>query len=328
MQKYLDFKSNETGFRVDQLERQFHVTKILALIENDGFLRSNTVIKGGTAIQGAWCKLIRLSYDIDLDFIGGEKLAVMNEKRPLIISRIKQISEENNYKVKITPPSHIIERLELRYESIRNTSGLTRIEINFLNRIPLINVVEKEFHNIFPEKIKNFSIITYDLHELLAMKITTFIQRKASRDFFDISSLINLPTSYLNFYDLKILIIIYLLMIPRQELAGLIQIEEFESVSIEILKILNTLNLDAIKREINKELLRTYPLDINKTKKKIVKCLSRIPPLNKNDKKMWDEFFSNGKFTPDHLLEESSRINRDLISHPSILRRINHDHKS
>ena len=267
-----------------------------------------------------------MSYDIDLDFIGTEKKKEMEIKRPDIINKIKDISIEKGYVVKITLPSYIMERLELKYESTRHIRGIIKIEINFLNRMPLMPLQEKEFYNLFSHVIENFKITTYDLHELLAIKITTFLQRKKGRDLFDIFSILNLK-SELDFQELKSLILLYLMMIPRGKLKKIIQNTRFENLSGELTNSLNTLDIDSLQKEISEEIPLNYPLEIDKMKTDIANMFLQIPPLTTNDKNMWNDFFLHNIFDPKHIIDGSNRINKKLSNHPSILRRIEQDFK-
>lgn len=94
----------------------------------------------------------------------------------------------------------------IRYESIRGFKDRIKIEINFLNRMPVLGRINKKFSSPFPD-IPTFSISTYRFEELVAMKIKAVIERMAVRDIYDICEIqkqlfnMNLARKLIVFYS-------------------------------------------------------------------------------------------------------------------------------
>ena len=143
------------------MEKIFHLASVLQKIAENSFLSSNLTLKGGTAINLFWREIPRLSIDIDFDFTGEfQKQLMLNVKEP-IIDAIKKVGTDLGYVIREAPPSYIIRRIYFRYTPLRLPNDSLKIEINFLNRVPLLPIVAKPFFNIFPDKISDFSVFSF-----------------------------------------------------------------------------------------------------------------------------------------------------------------------
>ena len=71
-----------TGFRAELLEKVAKLLGLLDAIQQHPFLRGELALKGGTALNLFVFDVLRLSVDIDLNYIGAESREAMLAERP------------------------------------------------------------------------------------------------------------------------------------------------------------------------------------------------------------------------------------------------------
>ena len=86
----------------------------------------------------------------------------MEKIRPEIEKSIEKLGEELGYKVIRKPPSYILSRHSLQYTTVRNTRDHIKIEINYLDRLPIGKIVVANMVPLFPD-IESFASKTYTL---------------------------------------------------------------------------------------------------------------------------------------------------------------------
>jgi len=177
-----------TGLNLELLEKIYHLTKILNEIQEKPILKENLTLKGGTTLNFIYLKIPRLSVDLDFDYTGKITKEEMTKQKSKIEKEIKDIALKLEYKIKNRGSSYIISRKNLQYQTTRNTKDHIKVEINYLNRIPLGNRDIKKFPSMFPD-ISSFSVATYSIEELTAQKSTTCLDRSESRDIYDLHML-------------------------------------------------------------------------------------------------------------------------------------------
>ena len=77
-------ESEASGFRLEIVEKVFHLLHLLESLFSHPFLKGRLALKGGTALNLFLFDLPRLSIDIDLNYIGGIPLNIMLEERPKV----------------------------------------------------------------------------------------------------------------------------------------------------------------------------------------------------------------------------------------------------
>ncbi|MCK5773769.1 MAG: nucleotidyl transferase AbiEii/AbiGii toxin family protein, partial [Thermoplasmata archaeon] len=176
---------DETGFNGDLLEKTYNLSRILnALSENDT-IRENLVLKGGTSLNLLYLDLPRLSVDLDFNFIGSIDKKEMLDLRSVIEKELKRTSEDLGYGIKNKGSSYIISRDLFTYERTTGLRDHVKVEINYLQRLPLSTPVIMGFRSIFPD-LPRSEVITYPREELCAQKVNACIDRWYPRDIFDV----------------------------------------------------------------------------------------------------------------------------------------------
>lgn len=96
---YVKRIADATGFDAAHLEKVIRLRQLLIEFRKHPFLRERLVLKGGTAANLFYLELVRLSVDIDLNYIGQLDREEMLRERPEIVTAAEQITKALGYKV-------------------------------------------------------------------------------------------------------------------------------------------------------------------------------------------------------------------------------------
>ena len=184
----LDRLQRDTGFDENTLEKVYHLTQVLSLLGGDPFLNERLTLKGGTALNFVYLNLPRLSIDLDLNYTGALDRQTMLSDKPKLLDAIETMLSKT-YRVRIAPSSYIMERLYAHYTNLFGRPDRVKIEVNFLERLPIAGRRYEPCVPIFPE-FGAIRVWTYALEELLAMKVKTLLERSYPRDLWDASQVI------------------------------------------------------------------------------------------------------------------------------------------
>lgn len=134
--RYFARAAKETGFRAGPLETLFRLTDLLGEIVRA--LGDELSLRGGTALNLLHLDLPRLSVDIDLDFIGSADAAESQRRRPDLIQQLEALVRAAGYEAAQERPSYAMAHLRLRYENAEGLPALIRLDVNFLDRVPVL----------------------------------------------------------------------------------------------------------------------------------------------------------------------------------------------
>ncbi|MFH0888066.1 MAG: nucleotidyl transferase AbiEii/AbiGii toxin family protein, partial [Planctomycetota bacterium] len=184
--KYLEKKSAQTGFAKDNLEKVWRLTVLLKRITESSALKDKFLLRGGTALNFIHFDIPRLSVDIDLDFIGALERKGMEEQKPVLLKEVRNLVSVLEYKSVERDRGHASYQFILKYSNLWGIKAEIKIDINWLDRLPILDKKSLTFKTEFFEVIPKFNIYTLVLEELLASKIITFLNRRLPRDFYDV----------------------------------------------------------------------------------------------------------------------------------------------
>jgi len=289
-----------TGFNLDLLEKVYHLTRTLNIIQEHSIIKENLILKGGTALNFIFFPISRLSIDLDFDYTGAIPKEKMAKQRLDLEKEIKEISSQLDYTLRDRGSSYIISRQSLQYKTVRNTKDHIKIEINYLDRIPLGDIVTKKFPSIFPD-IKPFSITAYSLEELTAQKSIACLNRSEPRDIYD---LYILSKQKISIEQIQTFATIYLCMSTNNNKPDVSKIKDFD--------------LEKIQQEIQQFIRNSEKLDPNKIREEASIFLEKIVNFNKNQQRFIDVFYKEKKILPD-LIDIDETI---LMQHPALLHKI------
>lgn len=176
-------ESGCTGFRVEILEKVWHLMNVLEGINAHPFLQERLVLKGGTALNLFIFDLPRLSVDIDLNYIGMTDRVGMMSERPTVEKAMEAVFQRENLMIRRIPTKHAGGKWQLKYQSVLGNQGNLEVDLNFMFRIPLWDIQKCSSKVTGHHQIHGIRIL--DFHELAAGKLTALFDRNASRDLFD-----------------------------------------------------------------------------------------------------------------------------------------------
>lgn len=291
--KYFESMSEKTGFQKDILEKVYRLADLLKTIYEDEYLKNALALKGGTAINFAYFKMLRLSVDIDFNFISDKEKEDMLDDRRNIDRILMKIFNAAGYEVEKIQPYALLQ-YNLKYTNTAGNIDRIKTEINFTERIPVFEVIEKEI-DILDVR---FKVRTYRLEELFATKLRALLTRAASRDLFDAYNLL------LCRFDEKMLkkcIIFYAVCAA--------DIRKMDA------KIIDEVNQHEIKKFLLPLLVKgsKITMDVDAVKEFSSKMLS----LNEEEQEFVRLFYEQKKVDLD-LLFENIKYNPKLREHPML----------
>jgi len=105
---YVNGIARATRFDPSNLEKVIRLRQLLIEFQKHPFLQGRLVLKGGTAVNLFYLQLVRLSVDIDLNYIGQLDREEMLRERPQVIKAVEQISHALGYKVQRGVDDHAL----------------------------------------------------------------------------------------------------------------------------------------------------------------------------------------------------------------------------
>jgi predicted nucleotidyltransferase component of viral defense system len=177
----LEEESSKTGYLLNSLEKVLRLMDILNLISKHPFLKNCFVLKGGTALNVFYLDLPRLSVDADLNYIKEVEKSAMKRDRVKIDGLLPELLAEE-YNVTLSKKEYALSQFELRYDTLSRSRDLIKLEINYLHRLPMMELNEMEINKL-GSRVK-FKVLGFE--ELIASKVITFLSRYTPRDLYDL----------------------------------------------------------------------------------------------------------------------------------------------
>lgn len=175
----------EHAFDIATLEKVIHLGALAGEIARHPLLGKVLALKGGTALNlcvGAGP--LRLSVDLDYNYIGSPERAQMEAERPAIEDAIQKLVTRLGFRVQHSKPAHAGGKLYAYYPSVLGGNSRVEVDLNYLWRVPLTKVREADLWQ--PGGLDKPRIRTVSLYELCVGKFLAFLDRSAPRDVFDL----------------------------------------------------------------------------------------------------------------------------------------------
>jgi predicted nucleotidyltransferase component of viral defense system len=185
----LTAQAETTGFRPDMLEKVGLLLQLLDAVRSHPFLKDKLVLKGGTALNLFIFDVPRLSIDIDLNYVGVDREAMLAE-RPKVEEALQAVFSREGFMVRRVPAEHAGGKWQLRYPSTGGQGGNLELDVNFVFRIPLWPVKNMDSRQLGIWQAIGIHVV--DVHELAAGKLSALMSRRQARDLFDCSNLFRL----------------------------------------------------------------------------------------------------------------------------------------
>jgi hypothetical protein len=295
-----------TGFRPEILEKAIRLLGLLQGFSSHPFLKGRWALKGGTALNLFVFDLPRLSVDIDLNYIGPPERTIMLAERPRVEKAIRAVCQREDLDVRRIPVDHAGGRWSLRYSSALGQGGNLKVDLNFMFRIPLWNVVVQDSQPLGSYRARRISVL--DIHELAAGKLAALLARGGHRDLFDVHQL--LKRGDLDRERLRLGFVVY----------GAINRKDWRTVSVA----------DVVfdSRELESSLIpflrRQTPAGADQSSnwagRLVEECrqaLEIVLPLSEDEMKFLDLLLEQGEIDP-FLLTSDSALAERIQRHPGL----------
>jgi len=198
--------SAQTGFLPRYVEKVVRLVNLLEEIQNHPDLKDQFVLKGGTALNVFFFDLPRLSVDIDLNFIGEANVTRMKEIRPEIEDALERVFRRSDLSVVNKPTeTHSSSQWILNYNQATRGKDSIKVDLNYLRRVPILEVQNIEPSNIGSFVFDSFPLL--DINELAAGKFKALFERNSSKDLYDTQTL--LSETELNEDKLRVAFVVY-----------------------------------------------------------------------------------------------------------------------
>ena len=189
--RYFARIASDTGFRAGPLETVFRLTQLLGAI--DGRFGKELSLRGGTALNLLHLDVPRLSVDIDLDFVGAADAEQAQTQRPELLAELEALARSVGYEPVAERASYAMAHLRLPYVDADNRSASLKLDINFLDRVPVLPLERLPVRHPFGDDFPHIEMQTFALPELAAAKTIALVRRALARDLFDVAMLTEVP---------------------------------------------------------------------------------------------------------------------------------------
>ena len=189
--RYFARIASDTGFRAGPLETVFRLTQLLGAI--DGRFGEELSLRGGTALNLLHLDVPRLSVDIDLDFVGTADAEQAQTQRPELLAELEALARSVGYEPVAERASYAMAHLRLPYVDADNRSASLKLDINFLDRVPVLPLERLPVRHPFGDDFPHIEMQTFALPELAAAKTIALVRRALARDLFDVAMLTEIP---------------------------------------------------------------------------------------------------------------------------------------
>lgn len=189
--RYYERVAGASGYPLASLERVYRLAASLA--EIDALLPDELLLRGGTALNLLYLEAPRLSVDLDLDYIGSADPDEAKRRRPALLAELEELAIRAGYVVERSRESYAMAHFVLRYQNVAGRSDALKLDLNFLDRVPVLEPLRLPLWHPFGDDLTAPPILTFALEELAASKIIALERRGLARDLFDVAELARLP---------------------------------------------------------------------------------------------------------------------------------------
>lgn len=294
---YYEGVAKSSSFKVDTLETVYRLSNFLEMMNGDETL-DKLVLRGGTAINLFYFDTPRLSVDIDLVYVGSLDRIETKDAMDRIAMGVAVLSDKLGYQLTSLRP-YAQHNYKLFYQNIYGGKDHIKVEVNFMYRLPLLEVEERLIKCPF-NNFKDVKVTVLRLEELFASKLAALVSRAYPRDIYDIY-LLNKSKLRVNKQLLRKCFVFYASL--EKDLSGWKR------------------EISLTEKDYSNSLKPVLGSDVPSREDVVVGAqsfLDEILKLSKNEERYVMELYKNGKCVPSLLFQEGE-ASPHLEQHPNIL---------
>lgn len=301
-------EQRSSGYRQEMIEKVVWLIHVLNALAQDSFLKNRLVLKGGTALNLFYFDLPRLSVDVDLNYIGAIEKEIMIKERPEVMDRIYKILQRMGLSLLRNPQVHAGGKMIWKYTSALGNQGTLEIDLNFMYRVPLLPVMQKNSVMLAGQQVDQLLLL--DFHELAAGKFCALIDRGAGRDLFDAYYLFQHKT--LDIKKLRFCFVIYAAM-NRQKRFIDVKIKDILANTKDFKnKLLPVVSAHSQKKFPSPESWFDY------LSESVQSNFAKLLPFNHKERLFIESIHNHGEIKPELLTHELGLIEK-VKRHPALL---------
>ena len=296
----------EDGYPLESFEKALRLVELLDTLRQHPFLSPRVALKGGTALNLFFHDMLRLSVDLDLNYVGSADRGGMLSERPRIEQAVEQVCGRVGVAVRRVPGEHAGGKWRLSYTAASGRPGALELDVNYMLRTPLWPPGARDSRSIGGLRAERVPVL--DAHELAAGKLAALMARSASRDVFDAREL--LRGGGLDTAKLRLAFVVY----------GGVNREDWRTITLE--------NVRATPREVREQLVPMLRADIRPSKREVAswtaalvretrELMAAVLPLAPNEREFIERLNRTGEIAPDLLTGD--RVMTSIIrDHPGL----------
>ena len=142
--EYLKRCANETGYRIEPLEKVVRLGEMAADIKRHPLLGAVLALKGGTAFNLCFGPPKRLSVDLDYNYVGQLDRSAMLEARPVVEQAVVNLARRQGYRVQQSADAFAGRKFYLLYRSVLGPEERIEVDLNFLFRMSIAGTEVRE----------------------------------------------------------------------------------------------------------------------------------------------------------------------------------------
>ena len=178
------------GFVPTTAERVHRLFGVLRSLQTFEETRDRLTLKGGTALNVFLSERVpRLSVDLDLMVTGFPVMSANSAQLLRVVRAIENLSRELGYSTNRALTDAAC-TLQLRYKNHLGSADQIKVDLDFLNRVPLHPSVGRRGPSIFQADDLTFQVVSPP--ELLGQKLTAVAYRAVERDLYDMWRMLGL----------------------------------------------------------------------------------------------------------------------------------------
>jgi hypothetical protein len=185
--EFLERSAADTGFRISALEKVVRLGELAADIRRHPFLGRVLILKGGSALNLCFGRPMRLSVDLDFNYIGQAERERMLEERPFVETALAELAGKKKYRVQKSAEAFAGRKYYLGYRSVLGPEERIEVDLNFVFRVPFSGVESREVWQ--PGELERPVVPVVGLEELFIGKLLALLERGAGRDVWDAAHL-------------------------------------------------------------------------------------------------------------------------------------------
>ena len=293
--------AREHGFDERATEKACRAADILEEICRDPFLRARLRLVGGTALNFIYCDMARLSVDLDFNYRHVDAEDWGNVRKD-VDEKIKSYLGSMGYEELKINPAYPLGRVVISYRNILGLLDEIKIEVGYMNRIPILKKdVEEGLTHL--GKGRKIRVPVPQREEMFAEKLVASLHRRLPRDVFDVASISKLK------FDEEVMRKCAVLQSLSHEGTRLNEIypaECYERVHLDT-SLAGLLRVDAARS-----------LNFDFVKKSATELATKIVDgLTEGERVLIDDFYELGQFEPS-TIDKKGIFNEGIKEHPAI----------